>query len=361
MKKNVLIVAYDGMNKSGVPSVIMQICRGLKDSCDFTIAIFDHSKDQYFFNELKTLGVSLRVLCCPQHKNKLSRKLFNLFKKQRFVYKQFLSIFKEKQFDIVHSFKEADSLPIFKAAKKAGIKQRILHTTVLHKYTHVRDLKTKHHLKKSARLATVKVGGSKLSCELAFQQLPYKVIINCYDDATFKPLPLESDDLEIVHVGYYSPNKNQLFSLGVIDKIKSKYPNAKLHFIGNQNDTTYYESVISKVKQLHLENNVVFHDGNTNQKDVLKLCTASLVPSILEGFCLVLVESQACGIKCFANEKLPNDADAGGTEFLPLDELLWAQKIVEFYEQKNPRLKLDMQKFSREAFKSKIKKLYFEN
>lgn len=361
MKKNVLIVAYDGMNKSGVPSVIMEICRGLHEQCNFSIAIFDCADNQFHFDELGQLGVSVIKIPAPQFKNKLQRKLFNIFKKQRYFYNQFKNLFFKYNFDIIHSFKEADSYPIFKAAKDSGISNLILHTTVLHTYKHIRDYKTKKNLKKSAKLASLRVGGSSLSCELAFKNRPFTVITNCYNSGAFKQLPITSNNLELVHVGYYSPNKNQIFSLRVLNLIKNDYPSTILHFIGNQNDTNYFSLVKSESQKLRLEKNVVYHDGNKDQREVLSRCVASLVPSKLEGFSLVLVESQASGIKCFANENLPKDANAGGIEFLPLDESIWAENIIQLYKSGNVRFNFDMTKFSRETFVKNISKLYFEN
>ena len=361
MEKNVLIVAYDGMNKSGVPSVIMEICRGLYKECRFSIAIFDCSDDQYYFSELNKLGVPVIKIEKPDIRNSLKRKFFNVFKKERYIYKQFQSLFNKESFDVIHSFKEADSYPIFKAAKEAGIEKRILHTTVLHTYHHLRDLKTKRNLKKSSKIASLRIGGSSLSCELAFKKQTYKVITNCYNSDVFKPLSLASKQLELVHVGYYSPNKNQLFSVRVLNIIKKDYPSAILHFIGNQNDTNYFSLVKSEINNLGLESNVIYHDGNQNQNEILSKCIASLVPSKLEGFSLVLVESQSCGLWCIANDKLPRDANAGGVEFLPLDEALWAQKIISIYKNQKNRLNLDMTKFSRKVFIENISKLYFEN
>lgn len=361
MKKNVLIVAYDGMNKSGVPGVIMEICRGLKNKHNFSIAIFDNSDNQYYFDELDSLGVKIIKIHSPIFKNGFKRKLFNAFLRQRCIYKQFISVFSQNKFDIVHSFKEADSYPIFKAAKKSGVSTRIIHTTVLHTYHHLRDYKTKRNLKKSCKLSSLRVGGSTLSCKLAFKDYPFQVITNCYNSDVFKPLRLTSKNLEFVHVGYYSPNKNQLFSLKVLSLIKKNFPTATLHFVGNQNDTTYFSVVNAETKRLGLETNVVYHDGNSDQISILSNCIVSLVPSILEGFSLVLVESQACGIKCIANEKLPHDADAGGIEFLPLDESLWTEKIISIYKDNHYRLNLNMKKFSRETFIENISKLYAEN
>ena len=217
-------------------------------------------------------------------------------------------------------------------------------------------------MKKSVKYSTGLVGGSKLSCELAFKNKNYSVITNCYKSEIFKYIengPFER--LELIQVGYYSPNKNQIFSLNVVKKLKEHYHDVLIHFFGNNNDINYYNQFLDNINQLGLKDNVVIHQGNDDQLECYKNVSYALVPSIREGFALILLEAQACGVRCVASNGVPKDADAGGVKFLELEAEKWANYIdKDFKENSGKHTVYNMEDFSKESFLKKIEKLYSE-
>lgn len=362
VKKRILLVAYDGMNKSGVPGVIMEIINGLHEDFDFSLAVFENIENDYYFNRLKELDIPVYVIPKKNCKNSFSKLYYEIKGYHHYLEKEFSKIFKENKFDAVHSFKESDSSGIFSIAKKFGVEKRILHTTVLHNSTDFWGKISKKKLKRTNKFTNVRVGGSKLSCELAYEKKEFIVIPNCYKSDYYKFIeagPFEK--LEIAQVGYYSPNKNQIFSLNVVNCLKEHFPNAVLHLFGNNNDKAYYDQLLREIDRLEMKDNVIIHDGNDDQMEVFKKTSFVFVPSIREGFSLTLLEAQACGIRCLASTGVPNDANAGGVTFVELNAKKWADEVEnDFSKNHGKHVRYDMEKFSREQFCKNIKKLYLD-
>lgn len=361
MKKNILIIAYDGMNKSGVPGVIMEIINGLSSSYHFSLVVFENIESDFYYSRLKELNVEI-INCDFKKANSKIRRFYDEYKGfHNFTYKFFDELFRNKKFDVVHSFKEGDSSGIFKAAKRNGIQLRIWHTTVLHEYSNnLMGLLSKHKLKLSLKYATTFVGGSGLSCQLAFKRRNFKVITNCYKTDVYSFIPSNCfENLEMVQIGYFSDNKNQLFTLEVCKIIKDILPTFKMHFIGFENDKNYLQKIKNKISNELLENNIVFHNFDANQIDVFKKCSYSLMPSKREGFSLTLIEAQACGLKCFASSSIPTDANAGGVTYLDLSASLWADRIIEDFKKTGGKHTIfNMKRFGRTTFLTNIKNLY---
>lgn len=360
IKKNVLIVAYDGMNKSGVPGVIMEIINGLHDKYNFSVAVFEDIEHDYYLDDLKKLNVEVLTIPKKVFKNKLSKLWYELGGSHYYFKKTFLKLFSEKHFDIVHSFKESDSSGIFDAARKSGIETRIIHTTVLHNSNNFWGKVSRRKLKKSNRFATIKVGGSKLSCELAFPKQDFTVIPNCYKSQYYKFIPAGPfERLELLQVGYYSPNKNQIFSLELVEKLKKDFLDVLIHFFGNNNDKSYYNDFLKKIDSLGINENVCIHQGDDDQMECLKNISFALVPSHREGFSLTLLEAQACGVQCIASSSVPIDANAGGAIFLDLDVEKWANTIKEEFKcHGGKHIQYNLDKFSKESFCKRIEEIY---
>lgn len=360
-KKNVLIIAYDGMNKSGVPGVIMEIINGLHEQYNFSIVVFEDIETHYHYKRLLELGIEIINVSKIKRGNKIKNLYIEYIGYHKFLYKFFKKLFTKKRFDIVHSFKEGDSSGIFKAAKEFGIKNRIWHTNVLHKYKkNLVGIISRHKLKLANQYVSNCIGVSKLSCELAFKKKEFKVVANCYNSDVYSFIKNEKyTRLELVQVGYLSPNKNQIFTLKVCKKLINNYPNLLVHFFGNENDSIYKIKFYKFISDNRLENNIIIHDPMSSQIDVLKAASFSLMPSITEGFSLALIEAQACGVSCIASTGVPEDANAGGVTYLDLNIDLWAQHIIDSFETtKGVHTIFDMTRYQRQTFVKNIADIY---
>ena len=89
--------------------------------------------------------------------------------------------------------------------------------------------------------------------------------------------------------------------------------------------------------------------------DLFQKTTFLLLPSVSEAAPIVLVDAQACGIKCFASDTITKEMDCGGVIFLPITKgcEVWANAIKEsFALNKNSRVSYDMSRFSKEVLGS---------
>jgi len=273
---------------------------------------------------------------------------------------------KENDYSVIHSFKEYYSWPFFKAAKEAGIGKRILHRNINPEKPRQlinRVLESKNR-RLSIKYASSLVGVSEICCKNAYRKREYTVLYNSYDEQKYNANVenrLSNGELVITQVASYSDNKNQLFSLQVLKELKKQYANTKLNLIGASGTTPYYQELIKYVKFNGLESDVSFIDRSDSVEKIYEKTTFVIVPSFREGFSLVAVEAQACGINVLASSSVPKEIDCGGVTFIDLREEpgCWAKKVHELFEKyKNTRKQFAVSNFTFKKFKEELIKLY---
>lgn len=362
-KDNILIIAYNDLNNSGVPNVIYQIIKSQCDRYHFDIVTFGNN--EYYYKKLLLEGITdinIIKFDIKKPKSRFARLFFYLFKEQKKQFKQTIELLKKKKYIAVHSFKEYDSGPFFKAAKTMNVSRRIMHSNVMHS-------KTDNYISKKRRRSALKyancfVGVSDLCCKNAFQGKQYRVIHSSYDDAIYNlevPNKLNDNDLVLTQIGTFSTNKNQLFSIEVLYHLKTIYSNSKLKLIGIETEKNYLRVLKKKIKELCLEPNIEIIDGSNGVGNNLQYTSFTLLTSFKEGASLVAIESQACGIDVFASSCVSKEMNLGGITYLNLSKGpdFWAQEIYKKWAiNKNSRHLYNTSSFSRQTFKEKISNLY---
>ena len=146
----------------------------------------------------------------------------------------------------------------------------------------------------------------------------------------------------------------------MVNKIKDKIPDVLLNIVGSEIQEGYLKKMEEYITNNNLKDNVNFLGNKVDRIELNKNTSFILYPSTMESFGLVLIESQACGIHCFANKDIPNDADMGNTDFLELNTDFWASRIIDYFEKnKNNRKKpINKDKFSKHQFVQTLKYLY---
>lgn len=136
-------------------------------------------------------------------------------------------------------------------------------------------------------------------------------------------------DLTIGQIGYFSENKNQLFTIELFNKVKECFPNATLLFVGYQSsdEPNYIEEVKKRVADLGLSNSVSFLPPNYDKEALFKQIDVLLLPSFLEGLPISLMEAQFSNTPCIASEFISSDADFGLLKRLPLNTDEWLKEI----------------------------------
>lgn len=356
------------MSLSGVPVVYMSIIRQLHQNYTFDIIIFNDN-DMFFEKEFLSFGGKIYKFEFQKPKNFFKKFLWLFYsypKSVKYFLNKNLNI---KDYFVIHSFQEGFSFPFFKYGKKAGINNRILHIcSAASAYPPKKSLKKRLFIwyqKKSKKLCTKLIFVSRQSLKYNNFKNKGVVVYNTYNEEKFDKLtPCTHQNLVLTQIGTFSSRKNQLFSLEVVKIIKDVNSNVILNIVGKSLNEEIEKNYLNKMNEyIHkekLDMNVVFWDPESNREELNKITSYILYPSILESFGLVLIESQASGIHCFANKCIPNDADMGNVDFLELDSKLWADKIIKHYEKNgnNRKSPVNKSKFSTKHFIETFKELY---
>ena len=168
----------------------------------------------------------------------------------------------------------------------------------------------------------------------------------------------------ITCIANFTKNKNQIFLIDLLKKLPKNY-RMVLNGPLKPENKNYYNLIEKKIKKLGLEQKIDLKYGFVDDFDqYIKLSDVFLVPSISEGFCTPILESQACGVPVVSNfiEDVTNKhiIEGKGGFYLKLNCKKWAIKIIDATKI-DKSLLIENSNFLIKNFSSKtIDKLYFE-
>ena len=142
-----------------------------------------------------------------------------------------------------------------------------------------------------------------------------------------KELNIPDNEKVIGHVGRFNAVKNHSFIVDVFAYYVRQVPDTMLMLIGigeTQN------SVVAKIRQLHLEEKVLLLGERTDVPQFLQAMDLFVMPSLFEGLPFVLVEAQAAGLPCVVSDTVdPQVKITPNVEFLSLSRPTseWAEAI----------------------------------
>lgn len=143
------------------------------------------------------------------------------------------------------------------------------------------------------------------------------------------------DRFVIGHVGRLSDAKNQSFLLDLLyTGIKKQMPLHLLLVGDGENEA----KLKIKAKQMQLEKYVTFFGRTENPEELLSAMDCFVMPSIVEGFPITLVEAQAAGLPCLIADSITNEVNlTNRIEFAKLEDSIesWLDKMM----------KLDMSRY----------------
>lgn len=113
-----------------------------------------------------------------------------------------------------------------------------------------------------------------------------------------------NDNLVIGFVGRLSEQKNTFFLIEVFHELLEIKPNAKLLIVG---DGEYKKSLQKKVKDLCMDDKVIFTGVQSNVNDLMQAMDIFVLPSLWEGFGIVLIEAQAAGLPCVVSDVIAKE------------------------------------------------------
>jgi glycosyltransferase involved in cell wall biosynthesis len=156
-----------------------------------------------------------------------------------------------------------------------------------------------------------------------------------------------------------APYKSIQTAIKALSVVVKKYPQAKLHIIGNFNNSCnwlhrlgYLTYLYKLINKLGLNDSVIF-DGALTADEIIKLalnCLGMVQTSYVESYSLAVVEAQALGIPSIvsyagAMPELAVDIDSA-LFFPPGDYMSCAGKMIILIENKNLALKLSSNSYN---------------
>lgn len=130
----------------------------------------------------------------------------------------------------------------------------------------------------------------------------------------------------IGHVGRLERVKNQQFLIEIFAEIHMEINHAILLMVG---DGSLREDLEKIVWKLGIVDSVIFVGKKADTESYYQAMDVFVLPSLLEGFPLVLLEAQCSGLECICSEGVPQEAlIIERTERIPLSNReKWVQKI----------------------------------
>lgn len=310
------------LNPGGVETWLKDLSYSSTDDLHF---LLHNSTESYYEKDVIKNGVTINRVPLSKNFFKFSYELYRLIKREKF--------------DIVHSHVNLTSGWFLFLSLLAGVKIRVAHchndkrpeysrASIKRKiYNHIMKLfvhvfsNRKIAVSKSclmsmfySRFADVAI----LPCGLNFKQNKKK-----YNKANFG---FKESDIVLLHVGRFVPQKNHIFILDIMMKLKP-YEDIKLLLIGEGKGMEY----CLNIKNSNNLDNVFFLGVNSYVQDIMHSVIDFLIlPSKFEGLGLVAIESQSCNVHTMVSDCVPIDVKISDyIDFLPIKSSdVWAEKII---------------------------------
>jgi glycosyltransferase involved in cell wall biosynthesis len=323
----ILIINASYTKRNGVTAVILNYVKNMDRSnlhIDF-VAINEVEND--LKNEIETIGkvTALKM----RNKNPL-----------KYVYK-LSKIIRKGKYSVVHVHGNSCTLAVdLFAVFMGGVKKRIAHchnTKCEHIFLH-KLLRLPLNLLYTHALACSELAGKWL-----FKNKPFKVLQNAIDLEKYKFNEQKrkeyraqynlKDKIAIAHIATLTAVKNHVFILEVLKMLLIENQNYVLFLIG---DGVLQNEIENKVKDLGLENNVIFMGSVQNVFELLNAMDLLVLPSLYEGLGIVAIEAQANGLMVLLSDNVPNESKVTElVNFLPLKKEAWTKKIFELKTQED--------------------------
>ena len=145
-------------------------------------------------------------------------------------------------------------------------------------------------------------------------------------------IPLKSKI--IGHVGRYGKAKNHDFIIDIFYELLQRRKDVYLLLIG---DGPTRKNIQQKVRELNIENNVKILGLRKDIPALMSIMDVFILPSLYEGFGIVLLEAQASGLPCIVSEHIQPEPDMklGLMHHVKLKNIEeWVDTIVENLDKK---------------------------
>lgn len=342
-----------GMDRAGAETMVMNLYRNIdktKFQFDF-VAFTDRVCD--YDSEIEALGGRVFHITASNPVKRM-KALESLLKQH-------------PEWQTVHAHTLFSNAFHMYAAYKARVKQRIAHshnTSDQSKSKWTSLVYQAFSRKMQARFATHFVACGKEAGAFLFpNQKEILFIPNAIDVEHFatigesrkdylrKEFNLPESTAVLLQLGRLSTVKNHVFSFQLLKRLKEQNFEFKF-FIAGQGDLE--KDLKEKTKAFNLEDEVVFLGIRSDVPELLAGSDVMFMPSLHEGFPVVLVESQACGTPALIADTIASEVDLGLNLVIfeslqsPIDN--WIKKLLEIVKQTTESKEDRIQKLSAMGF-----------
>ena len=132
----------------------------------------------------------------------------------------------------------------------------------------------------------------------------------------------------VLHIGRMADQKNHGFLLDVFSEIVKREPKAKLLLVGKGEKE---KEVFQKITCLKLKEKIIHIPWTSEIEKYLSSADVFVLPSLYEGFGIVLLEAQANGLRCVVSDTVPKETNVSQKiHFISLKEppSFWAEQIL---------------------------------
>lgn len=256
----------------------------------------------------------------------------------------------EKKYDAVHIHLGYKSFIALMAAKRCGIKTRIVHAHI----AFVPENKVQRIVRYICTLLTKWYATDLCACgidaakwvwgEKSYRENKIRVINNAIETSRFRfseskrkekreELQIDGNVHIIGHVGRISDQKNQMRLLSIFSRYLIRDPSAQLLMIGQGE---MQEKIENEIKRLNLQSHVKMLGIRNDVSELLNVMDVFTFPSKYEGFPFTLIETQCNGLMCICSDsvtELVKVTDQISFVSLNDDDDIWVQKIVEVMDE----------------------------
>lgn len=335
-----VLVATGTMNAGGAETLIMEQLRQKSENVEYTMLIHNLGEvvEGVYDAEIKAMGIPV-----------INIGSVGYLGQKRYI-EEFCEVIKNYgPFDVIHSHLNAVGGVISKAAKRAGIENRIVHChaditfrgSIFSRI--INELKLQIMRMYIDRYATDCWACSEAAAKRLFYSTKISdsvIIPNIIDVSKYlkksdsKEKAKEKfglqDRLVIGAVGRIAGIKNYEFVVDLLDSLKKNEIIADFVCFGRVVDEEYYDDILEKARQFGVVDQLHFLGNSTDVSFDIHCFDIFVMPSYSEGFGMAAIEAQAAGIPSVVSTGVPNivDVNAGLIDFISLNDMeLWVRKI----------------------------------
>ena len=255
--------------------------------------------------------------------------------------KELNKVLKKNNYDVIHVHQNLSSYIDLFIALNNNIKVRIAHG-------HNADFRSDSLIKKIYRsychfmiklFATKCIACSNDSLRYTFGKQTKKTIVlpNSIDIESYrynlnnrqlvrKELKIKKNEIVLGCVGRMSTEKNHIFLIEMMNKLKEVNSNIKLVIVGNG---TEYEKCKMLIKKYNMTSNVILTGARSDISSLMSSFDLFLLPSLNEGLGIVAIEAAASGLQIIMSDKVPKSLSfIPKSKHLILDTEKWCDEIL---------------------------------